>query len=157
MGLTMDFSKLKPHDILDLAMFAESEAQDNYDQLSTIMRSRGNDHAADFFHRMAALEKLHHDQLRARREALYPSAVPGLADRWFWGIEAPDYAAVGPTITVREAYAFALESEERAFDYYTQAIDYVTDATLTALFDELREAEAQHQRLLRDELARLQD
>ena len=157
MGLSIDFSKLKPHDVLDLAIFAEGEAQDNYDQLATIMRSRGNDHAADFFHRMAGLEKLHHDQLRTRREELFAGVAPGLADRWFWGIEAPDYGAVGPTITVREAYAFALESEVRAHDYYTQALDFVTDATTTALFEDLREAEAQHQRLLSGELARLQD
>ena len=157
MGLSIDFAKLKPHDVLDLAMFAESEAQDNYDQLATIMRSRSNDHAADFFHRMAALEKLHHDQLRARRDELFPGVAPGLADRWFWGIEAPDYAAVGPTITVREAYAFALESEVRAHDYYAEALDFALDPRMTPLFEELREAEAQHQRLLRTELARLEE
>jgi len=157
MGLSLDFSKLQPHDVLDLAIFAESEARDNYDQLSTILRSRGNDHAADFFHRMAGLEKLHHDQLRARRDELFPGVAPNLADRWFWGIESLDYAAVGQTVTVREAYAFALDSEERAYDYYTQALDFVTGDALTALFEELREAEAQHQRLLRGELARLQD
>ncbi len=155
MGLSLDFAKLKPHDVLDLAIFAEAEAQDNYDQLSTILRSRGSDHAADFFHRMAALEKLHHDQLKRRREELFPGVVPGIADRWFWGIEAPDYAAVGPTITVREAYAFALASEERAFAYYQQAIDFVTDAATVSLFEELRDAEAQHETLLRGELARL--
>ena len=157
MGLSIDFSKLKPHDVLDLAMFAESEAQDNYEQLATIMRSRGNDHAADFFHRMAGLEKLHHDQLRARRDELFAGVAAGLADRWFWGIEAPDYAAAGPTITVRESYAFALASEERAYEYYNQALEFVTDDTMTALFEELRDAEAQHQRLLRDELARLEE
>jgi rubrerythrin len=157
MGLSIDFLKLKPHDVLDLAIFAENEARDNYDQLATIMRSRGNDHAADFFHRMAGLEKLHHDQLRARREELFPTAVPGLADRWFWGIEAPDYAAAGASITVREAYAFALESEGRAHDYYAQALDYVHDARMTSLFEELRDAEAQHQRLLRQELAEMKE
>ena len=157
MGLSMDFSKLKPHDVLDLAMFAEREAQDNYDQLATIMRSRSNDRAADLFHRMAALEKLHHDQLRLRRDELFPGVTPSLADRWFWGIEAPDYAAIGPTITVREAYAFALESEVRAHDYYAQALDFVVDPQMTTLFEELRDAEAQHQRLLRNELARLED
>jgi rubrerythrin len=155
MGLSIDFAKLKPHDVLDLAIFAEGEAQDNYDQLSTIMRSRGNDHAADFFHRMAGLEKLHHDQLKARRDELFPAAVAGLADRWFWGIEAPDYAAVGPTITPREAYAFALASEERAYEYYAEAIDFVADGVMTKLFEELRDAELLHQQLLRGELARL--
>lgn len=155
MGLSIDFAKLKPHDVLDLAIFAEGEAQDNYDQLSTILRSRGNDHAADFFHRMAALEKLHHDQLKARREELFRDVAPGIADRWFWGIEAPDYAAVGTTITVRAAYDLALASEERAFEYYQQAIDFVSDATIVSLFEELRDAEAQHQTLLRGEIERL--
>jgi rubrerythrin len=155
MGLSIDFAKLKPHDVLDLAIFAEAEAQDNYDQLSTILRSRGNDHAADFFHRMAALEKLHHDQLKTRRNELFPGVAPGIADRWFWGIEAPDYAAVGPTITTREAYSFALASEERAFEYYQQAIEFVSDATMVSLFEELRDAEGQHQKLLRGELERL--
>jgi rubrerythrin len=155
MGLSLDFSKLKPHDVLDLAVFAEQEAQDNYEQLATILRSRHNDHAADFFQRMAGLEKLHHDQLVARRNQLFPTALPNIADRWFWGIEAPDYAAVGPAITVRAAYEFALESEVRAHDYYAQAVHYVTEAVVVDLFEELRLAEAEHQRLLRSELANL--
>lgn len=155
MGLSLDFSKLKPHDVLDLAIFAEQEAQDNYEQLATILRSRHADHAADFFLRMAGLEKLHHDQLATRRNQLFPDAVPNIADRWFWGIEAPDYAAVGPTITVRAAYEFALESEKRAHDYYAEAKSYVLDDSMVELFEELRVAEADHQRLLGDELARL--
>jgi rubrerythrin len=155
MGMTFDFSKLKPHDVLDLAIFAEQEARDNYEQLATIMRSRHNDHAADFFLRMAGLEKLHHDQIEARRRQLFPDAPASLADRWFWGIEAPDYATVGPAITVRAAYEFALESEVRAHDYYAEAKSWVFDAQALQLFEDLRIAEAEHQRLLRDELARL--
>jgi len=155
MGLSIDFSKLKPQDVLDLAIFAEGEAQDNYEQLSTIMRSRGNDHAADFFSRMANLEKLHHDQLRTRREDLFAGVAPNLADRWFWGIEAPDYGAVGPSLTIRQAYELALESEVRAHDYYQEAKDWVHNAGVETLFEELREAEEQHQKLLRGELAKL--
>jgi rubrerythrin len=155
MGMTFDFSKLKAHDVLDLAIFAEQEAQDNYEQLATIMRSRHNDHAADVFLRMAGLERLHHDQLAVRRQELFANAVPNLADRWFWGIEAPDYATVGPTITVRAAYEFALESEVRAHDYYAEAKSFVFDAQAVQLFEDLRLAEADHQRLLREELANL--
>jgi rubrerythrin len=157
MGLSLDFSKLKPHDVIDLAIFAEQEAQDNYEQLATILRSRHNDHAADFFLRMAGLERLHHDQLAERRNQLFPDAVPNIADRWFWGIEAPDYAAAAPTITVRAAYEFALESEVRAHDYYAEAKNYVFDAEVVDLFEELRIAEGAHQKLLRDELARLKE
>ena len=155
MGLSLDFSKLKPHDVIDLAIFAEQEAQDNYEQLATILRSRHNDHAADFFQRMAGFEKLHHDQLVTRRNQFFPNVVPSLADRWFWGIEAPDYAAVGQTITVRAAYEFALESEVRAHDYYAEALNFVSDMVVTDLFEHLRAAEADHQRLLREVLAKL--
>jgi rubrerythrin len=157
MGLSLDFSKLKPHDVIDLAIFAEQEAQDNYEQLATILRSRRNEHAADFFQRMAGLEKLHHDQLAARRNQLFPDAIPNIADRWFWGIEAPDYAAAAPSITVRGAYEFALDSEVRAHDYYAEAKSYVLDEAIVGLFEELRLAEAEHQRLLRDEIAALRD
>ncbi len=155
MGLSLDFSKLKPHDILDLAIFAEQEAQDNYEQLATILRSRHNHHAADLFLRIAGLEKLHHDQLVARRTELFQDVAANLADRWFWGIEAPDYAAAGDTITVRAAYEFALESEVRAHDYYAEAKSWVTDERAVQLFEDLRIAEAEHQRLLQNELAKL--
>ena len=155
MGLSLDFGKLKPHDVLDLAIFAEREAQDAYEHLAAVLGARGNAYAAEFFQRMASLEKLHHDQLRSRRDTLFPGVAATLADRWFWGIETPDDAAVGTDITVRGAYEFALESEGRAHDYYAQAKEYVTDGQLAALFEELRLAEAQHQQLLRGELARL--
>lgn len=155
MGLDIDFSKLKPHDVLDLAIFAEREAQDHYELLATMMRTRANEHAAGFFHRMAGLEKVHHDQLVARRNALFPGAVANLADRWFWGIEAPDYSAAAADIGVRDAYEFALESEVRAHDYYAEAKNHLTEPAVNSLFEELRLAEADHQRLLRDEIAKL--
>ena len=50
---------------------------------------------------------------------------------------------------------FALESEVRAHDYYAEAKTHMTDPAVTSLFEELRLAEAEHQRLLRDEIARL--
>ena len=37
MGLDMDFSKLKPQDVLDLAIFAEEEAYEQYEYLASAM------------------------------------------------------------------------------------------------------------------------
>jgi rubrerythrin len=154
MALDMDFSKLQPHDVLDLAIFAEEEAQEQYESFSAIMETGHNREAAEFFRKMAEREKLHRDQIAERRQALYAKARPNLANRAVWGIEAPYDAKAESNLSLAAAFTIALDSEKRAHDYYAAALEQPLDATVSQLFENLRKAEIDHMRLLRTEQAR---
>lgn len=151
MGLDMDFSKLKPHDVLDLAIFAEEEAEEQYEQFATLTESSRDSDLAGFFHKMAGRERLHRDQIAARRKALYPDAKPNLANRAIWGVEAPHDAKVGRSMPLADAFRLAIESERRAQAYYAKALEQALEATVAALFEDLRKAEVEHQRMLEAE------
>jgi len=154
MGLDMDFSKLQPHDVLDLAIFAEEEAQEEYEHLATIMQSGRNREVAEFFRTMAGREKLHRDQVAERRQALYATAKPNLANRAVWGVEAAYEAKADASLSLPAAFKIALDSEKRAHDYYAAALEQPLDATVSRLFENLRKAEIEHMQLLRTEQAR---
>ena len=136
MGLDMDFSKLKPHDVLDLAIYAEEEAEEQYQHFAALM------------------ETAHNAELAERRQALYPNAKPNLANRAVWGIEAPYRAKAEASMPLREAFKLALDSEKRAQEYYATALQQPLERTVAELFDSLRLAEAEHQRMLEAEQAK---
>jgi rubrerythrin len=68
----------------------------------------------------------------------------------------PDFSKVADDVTLRQAFDIAMESETRAHDFYAGALEYKIDDTVTDLFEGLREAEAEHQRLLREEMERFE-
>ena len=148
MGLDMDFSKLQPHDVLDLAIFAEEEAQEQYEQFAALMETAHNRDVAEFFRRMAGREKLHRDQIAERRQDLYAKAKANLANRAVWGIEAPHDAKADSSTSLAAAFAIALASERKAHDYYAAALQQPLDPTVSELFETLRKAELEHMRLL---------
>jgi rubrerythrin len=154
MGLDMDFSKLKPHDVLDLAIYAEEEAEEQYQHFAALMETAHNAELAEFFEKMAGREKRHRDQLAERRQALYPNAKPNLANRAVWGIEAPYRAKAEASMPLREAFKLALDSEKRAQEYYATALQQPLERTVAELFDSLRLAEVEHQRMLEAEQAK---
>ena len=155
MALDMDFSKLKPQDVLDLAMFAEEEAEEQYGRLAVAMEAARNAEVAEFFRRMAGREKRHREQIAERRQALYRDAKPNLANRAVWGVEAPYDAKIDPAMAIGDAFAIAVASERRAQDFYAGAMEHLTEATVSDLFETLRLAEIEHQRML--EIERTKD
>ncbi len=155
MGLTFDFSKLLPQDVLDLGVFAEQEAQEQYEHLTDLMVAGGNAEAAEFFRTMAGREHRHGEQIAERRRALFPDAKPTIANRAIWEIEAADEARVRPGMSVREALDAAMVGEVRAYDYYSEALEHALSAQVEELFRGLQQAELEHQRLLRAEMAKL--
>ncbi len=154
MGLDMDFSKLQPHDVLDLAIFSEEEAQEQYERFAAAMEASRTSDAAEFFRAMAAREKRHRDQIAERRKALYATAKPTLANRAVWGVEAAHDASAETSLSLAAAFKIALDSEHRAYEYYTAALQQPLDGTVTSLFEGLRRAELEHMRLLELEQAR---
>ena len=155
MTLELDFSKLSGTDILDMAMAIEDEAQLYYEQLADWVKKGTNGEAADFFNRMATREERHRQQIEAQRERLYGDAPASNAAKVSWAVEAPDYDAVPNDISLRQAFEVAMDAETRAEAFYAGALDYAADDTLEDLFEGLRLAEAEHKRLLEEEMARL--
>ena len=154
MGLDMDFSKLQPHDVLDLAIFAEEEAEEQYEQFATLTQAARHGEVAEFFRKMAGRERLHRDQLAERRKALYPKAKPNLANRALWGVEAPHEAKVDRSMALADAFSLAIESEKRAQSYYAAALEQPLHKTVSELFENLCLAEVEHQRMLEAEQAK---
>lgn len=155
MGLALDFSKLQPQDVIDLAIFAEREAEEAYDRLAGLMSSQGNDAIAMLFTRLSSWEKTHQDRLSEKRQALFPGVKAGLADRAGWAVELPDDATVTATITAKHALELALAAEVSAHEYYTEALDYVSDKGLRDVLETLRREELGHRRLIEQEIAKL--
>jgi len=155
MALEMDFSKLSGTDVLDMAIAIEDEAQLYYEQLADWVNGDTNGEAADFFRRMATREERHRQQVVAQRERLFGDAPESNAAKVSWAVEAPDFDAVPTDTTLRKAFDVAMDAETRAYDFYAGAIDFVTDEKVADLFEGLRQAEAEHKRLLADEMARL--
>ena len=154
MDVPIDFAKVSPRGVLDIAIAAEQEAEEHYDALVDRMERAGNADAARFFRRMAGLEHLHRTQVAERRKALFGDAPPDLRHRFPWAVEVPADSADSRT-SLREALGISLAAERRAFAYYQGAIEFVTDAVTEKLFAELRDAEADHARLIEAELARV--
>ena len=155
MALELDFSKLSGTDILDMAIAIEDEAQLYYEQLADWVKKGTNGEAADFFNRMATREERHRLQIVAQRERLYGDAPASNAAKVSWAVEAPDYDAVPNDISLRQAFDVAMDAETRAEEFYAGALEYAADDTLAGLFEGLRQAEAEHKRLLEEEMARL--
>ncbi len=155
MGLDIDFAKLSPQEVLDLAVGAEEEAEEHYEGLADAMERSGNLAVAAFFRKMAGREKLHHDQVAERRRALFGEAHPRLGTNILWGVEVADESGVAAAMSVKDALTIARQAEINAHDYYAAAQEYLADESVVAMFEELRKAELEHRRLIEAELARL--
>lgn len=153
MTIQLDFAKLSGTDVLDMAIAIEDEAEIYYEQLADWVTD-GDPEVHKFFMRMAKLEQLHRKQIATERKHLFGDAPKSNAEKVSWAVEMPDFDKVPTDATLRHAFEVAMESESRAHDFYAGALDYVTDEKITALFEDLRLAEAQHKRLLREEMDR---
>ena len=157
MVLEPDFSRLDAQDVLDIAADIEDEAMLAYEHLSGWVAGDGNTEAAEFFTRMAALERRHKEAIAARKQRLFGDAPPRHDDAAPWQAEVPDYEALGREVSLDEAYAVALDAETRAFDFYSTALEYVDEPQIVELFEWLKKAEVEHKRLITEERARRLD
>jgi rubrerythrin len=58
-------------------------------------------------------------------------------------------------MSAREALQAALRSEEKAHAFFVRALPRLEDSEVRALFEELRDEEVEHQRLVKVELSKL--
>ena len=158
MTIQLDISTMNLQDALDMAVLVEKEAEERYLLFAEQLGKRYRGDAADFFTMMARNEQLHGIEIAERRHLLFgdtPSRVT--ANRVEYDIEAPDLGKPRRYMSPRHALEIAMESEVKAYEFYDQALAGIQDPTVRKLFEELRDEEAEHQRLLNEQKAKYPD
>jgi len=155
MSTRLDYSRLSLMDALDLATLIEVEAAKRYTQFAERLGSRTGDDAAAVFESMAVNENKHGEQIAERRLALFGDQRPNVKLDDIFDVEAPEYGAPSQNMSPLKAYWVALSSEKKAFEFYDQALRYVTQPEVKALFEELRDEEAEHVQMIEVIIAKL--
>jgi rubrerythrin len=144
MSTRLDLSKLNLMDALDLASLIEFEAKKRYTEFAESLGSRGVDDAGAVFRSMAVNETKHCEEIAERRLALFGDKPAKVKLDDIFDVEAPDVGDVRWNMSAFKAYRLALFSEQKAFAFYDEALDYVDHPDVKALFEELRDEEAEH-------------
>lgn len=155
MPLPIDWSRLAPQDILDIAAFIEHEAQERYLLFADHLDRQGESEAAGFFRLMAELEGVHGAQVTERRKARFADLPGHVRDAVEWDVEGPDLDRGISSLSVRDAFAMALASEERARDFFGEACDHLVDEKTREMLAELHRDEVSHVRMLIEMRAKL--
>ena len=152
MPTSLDLTTLSLQDALDMASLIEEEA---YKRYTLFAKQLGAGGAGSFFASMAENEKKHGEQLSERRKALFgddPARV-SLAD--LFDVEAPEVGAPRRSMSLLQAYELAKSSEQKAYDFYDEALPNITDQDVRTLFVELRDEETEHVRMIEEAIAKL--
>jgi erythrin-vacuolar iron transport family protein len=155
MPLKIDFSSLSLKDALDLAILVEEEAKERYQEFVDQMTVHHNAEAAAFFQKMVGIEAKHEAILLQHRQIRFRSSPSRMNRSMLWDAEAPDYDQTRAFMTARQAMETGLQAEIKAFNFYVDAKQYMSDDTVKRLFEDLRDQEAMHQDLVRGEMAKL--
>jgi rubrerythrin len=154
MTVRLDFSELSLMDTLDMAKLIEVEACERYNLFAEQL---GTTDAGSVFQSMAVNEKKHGDELAERRQKLFGSEPARVTLDDIFDVEAPDVGSTRWNMSAFKAYQVALYAEKRAFAFYDNALRTVKNPEVKALFEELREEEAEHVRMVEEIIARLPD
>ena len=155
MSTRLVLSKLTLMDALDLASMIELEARKRYTEFADSLGSRGTDDAGAVFRSMAVNENKHCEEIAERRIALFGDQPTKVRLEDIFDVEAPEVGEVRWNMSALKAYQLALYSEQKAFAFYDEALEYVDQPDVKALFEELREEEAEHVRMLVNIIAKL--
>ena len=151
----IDFSKLNLMDALDLAGLIEVEAFQRYMLFATQLGQRDPGDAGSVFQAMAANEKKHGEQLARRRKTHYGDAPARVTLDDIFDVEAPDVGSPRWNMSPLKAFQVALSAEQKAFAFYDQALPGIKQPDVKALFEELRDEEAEHIRMIEAIIAKL--
>jgi len=141
-------------DALDLAALIELEARKRYEQFSESLGT-GREGDAAIFQMMAVNENKHCEQIAERRLELFGETPPNVKLADIFDVEAPEFGATRWDMSPLKAYLVALSSEQKAYDFYDDALRHVTQPDVKALFEELREEEAEHVAMVKELIANL--
>jgi erythrin-vacuolar iron transport family protein len=150
--VNIDLKSLSLVDALDLAILMEEEAKERYEEFTRIVGGRYAGDASDMFRLMAQYEAKHGRQLTERRRRLFAGQPRRLTRDVLDDLEAPDRGRPRVFMSARQALEVALSSEEKAADFFEEALEHVKDPDVRALFQELRGEELQHQALVKERL-----
>jgi rubrerythrin len=155
MSTRLDFSRLTLMDALDLASLIELEARRRYTEFADSLGSRGVDDAGGVFRSMAVNENKHCEEIAERRVALFGDQPAKVTLDDIFDVEAPAVGDVRWNMSALKAYQLALYSEQKAFAFYDEALEYVKQPDVRTLFEELRDEEAEHVQMLVKIIAKL--
>jgi rubrerythrin len=155
MPTRLNIATLDLMDALDLAVLIEMEAYKRYKMFAEQLGHRFTGDAASVFASMAENEAKHGRDLEAQRTAKFGKAPMRVSLDDLFDVEAPGMDAPRATMSTLQAYQVALSSEQKAFDFYDQALTSVSDPEIRALFTELRDEETEHVRLVEEAIAKL--
>ncbi|HEU4384293.1 MAG TPA: ferritin family protein [Anaeromyxobacteraceae bacterium] len=153
--MKLAFAKLTLQDALDLAILIEEEAKERYQEFQKIVGGRYKGDASDVFRNMAVNEEKHRTALAERRHKLFKSAPRRVDRSWFEEVEAPDRGKPRVFMGPKQAFQVALESEEKAYDFFDEALKHVKDPEVKKLFEELKGEELLHQAYIKKAMAKL--
>jgi erythrin-vacuolar iron transport family protein len=148
----IDVRTLTLQDALDLAIAIEEEAQARYDGFAKITGGRYEGDAADMFRQMASYESRHREELATRRRHLFGNAPARVTAEDLDDVEAPHRGSPRVFMSARQALEVALASEEKARDFFSDALGRVDDREVHALFQDLVHEEEKHVRLVQERL-----
>ncbi len=151
----IEFSQLKLMDALDIAILVEMEAFERYSLFTEQLGHRYPDDAAAVFRKMAESEKKHVDELLGKRKSLFGDTAPVVNKDALFDVEAPEIGSVRWNMSPFKAFQLVLSSEEKAFAFYDEALSYVSDEEVKALFIELRDEEEEHVQMIKTFIAQL--
>ena len=152
MATRLDLTTLSLQDALDPAALIEEEAYTRYNLYANQLGRGG---AGSFFATMAENEKKHGDQLSDRRKAMFGDAPARVSLDDLFDVEAPEVGAPRRSMSLLQAYELAKSSEQKAYDFYDQALPSITDQEVRTLFVELRDEETEHVRMIEEAIAQL--
>jgi len=155
MSTTIDFATLDLMDALDLAVLIEVEAYERYKMFAAQLGHRFKGDAASVFASMAENEAKHGKDLADQRKAMFADAPMRVSRDDIFDVEAPDVGAPRSNISTLQAFEVALSSEQKAFDFYDQALAHVSNPEIKALFTELRDEETEHVKMVEEAIAKL--
>lgn len=155
MPVRLDFAALDLMDALDLAILIEDEAYERYKFFAAQLGHRFDGDAASVFHRMEEAEAKHGMELMKRREKLFGKVPMRVSAGDLFDVEAPGMGDIRSSMTAKQALDLSLTAEQRAHDFYDDALPYVTNDEVKTLFAELREEEVEHVEMVKALLARL--
>jgi len=150
MTIRLDFSKLTLMDALDLAVLIEVEAYERYKMFVSQLGHRFPGDATSVFSKMAENEAKHGKELTKRRKDLFGDEPMRVSLDDLFDVEAPDYGSVRFNMSPYKAFKVALSSEQKAFEFYDQALMKISDPKIQSLFIELRDEEKEHVRLVEE-------
>lgn len=155
MPVDVDFSTLDLMDALDLAILIEIEAFERYRYFAEQLGDRFPGDAASIFRSMASNESKHGQQLNERREQLFGDRPARVGKDDITDVEAPEFGAPRRNMSPLRAFQLALASEQKAHGFFDEALKHVRDPGVRELFEELRDEETEHVRMVEEAIAAL--